>query len=101
MTREEAAQLLWRVAYDKYGLDDDPTRQREAADIVVTALRGPEPDPDTGLVRCGCGGKADLYTHAGIDGVYSIKCEKCRVMIPYAVDMDKAINEWNTAMGCR
>ena len=41
MTREEAAQLLWRVAYDKYGLDDDPTRQREAADIVVAALREP------------------------------------------------------------
>ena len=39
MTREEAAWLLWRVAYDKYGLDDDLTRQREAADIVVTALR--------------------------------------------------------------
>jgi hypothetical protein len=40
MTREEAARLLWRVAYDKYGPDDNPMRQREAADIVVTALRG-------------------------------------------------------------
>ena len=40
MTREEAAQLLWRVAYDKYGMDDNPMRQREAADIVVAALRG-------------------------------------------------------------
>jgi len=40
MSREEAAQLLWRVAYDKYGMDDNPMRQREAADIVVAALRG-------------------------------------------------------------
>ena len=40
MTRKEAAQLLWRVAYDKYGMDDNPMRQREAADIVVAALRG-------------------------------------------------------------
>ena len=70
---------------------------RDCADTLAPNT----PDPETGLVRCGCGGKADLYTPAGIDGVYSIKCEKCRVMIPYAVDMDKAINEWNTAMGCR
>ena len=40
MTREEAERVLWRVAYDKYGPDDNPMRQREAADIVVTALRG-------------------------------------------------------------
>lgn len=46
MTRDEAAQLLWRVAYDKYGLDDNPMRQREAADIVVAALIRGNSDQD-------------------------------------------------------
>lgn len=67
MTREQAIEVL----IDRYnsgmirGRTDDEWRL--ATDTVIVALRGPEPDPDTGLVPCG--GKMRIDTPPGNDSV--------------------------------
>jgi hypothetical protein len=37
-------------------------KTQEVLLAAIDALRGPQPDPDTGLVPCGCGGKPKKYT---------------------------------------
>ena len=55
MTRDEAAEVLKHLVdrfYDKYMWSDENVEALTA----IAALRGPQPDPDTGLVPCGwCG----------------------------------------------
>ena len=57
MNRQEAAAILKDNLYGFVG--DDIT---EALYLAVESLEGPAPDPDTGLVPCGCGGKAEIHT---------------------------------------
>ena len=62
MTREEAAWVLTELAdeYEKYELSKNGwlgTTYIPAHRMGVAALRSPQPDPITGLVPCGCGGK--------------------------------------------
>lgn len=73
----------------------------ETIDMAIAALRGPQPDPDTGLVPCGCGGRAFVYCPVDMTDVFVIRCEKCRVGITFAMDLPRAKKEWNTAMGWR
>ena len=59
------------------------------------ALLGPQPDPITGLVPCGCGGKAIMLC----DLEYAVACEKCLINLPYAFDTKELARQaWNTAM---
>ena len=57
MTREEAARVLTELAdYEKYEISKDGwlrTVYIPAHLMGAAALRGPVPDPDTGLVPCG------------------------------------------------
>ena len=61
------------------------------------ALRGPQPDPITGLVPCGCGGKAMIHECHNLSHV--IYCDKCKIETNYQLTADTAKDAWNTAMG--
>ena len=49
----------------------------DAYNTAITALRGPQPDPITGLVPCGCGGKLVLH-----------KCPDREYMTTFYVECD-------------
>lgn len=60
-------------------------------------------DPDTGLVPCGCKGKAILLTDRTCDAVkYAVACEECFIGLPFAFDDPEAAKRaWNRARGYR
>jgi hypothetical protein len=77
-------------------------RQYKLASTALTALRDVlqrQPDPETGLVRCGCGGKAKCLHHLTPDGDYAVKCGKCKIMTDWFNSPEDAIKAFNTAMG--
>lgn len=75
----------------------------ETIDMAIAALRGPQPDPITGLVPCGCGGKAILFDieGPGSDGDrWAVFCEKtCGMGTSDLTGREYAVKVWNTAMG--
>ncbi len=64
------------------------------------------PDPDTGLVPCGCGGKAVFegsFLDEEVPSSYrvSLSCIECGIStIAYEYEQE-AMKAWNTAMGWR
>lgn len=96
MTREEAARVLesMRVDYIFH-------KSNSAIDLAIAALRGPQPDPDTGLVRCRCGGKAGFHYSVIVDNDCYVECGICGGHTRVALSEDKARDAWNTAMGWR
>ena len=116
MTKEEAARVL-KAQADYYGklfasmvtAGDyselwELEKRMEALEMGADALRGPQPDPDTGLVRCGCGGKAEIRKWEWANDTYIAGCTVCdaNVDFPYDIDeTDKIISDWNRAMGRR
>ena len=61
MTLEQAIEVLisrYNSGVIRSRTNDDEWRL--ATDTVISALLGPQPDPDTGLVPCGCGGVLEL-----------------------------------------
>jgi hypothetical protein len=116
MTREEAANLLDHYCYGNTNIlrecdDDIAEKIQTAMDEAIAALRGPQPDPITGLVPCGCGGKAVIHDHQnyGEPGMnYWVGCDnqKCDCTVGMYLDetgrfekKEDAIKAWNTAMG--
>ena len=100
MNREDAAREIDNTAWcfsDK--------RFRDAMHMAAAALRGPQPDPETGLVPCGCGGKVKIwpseptqFTHVITD--YEVGCTECAMTTGWVRGkQDNAMNVWNTAMG--
>ena len=78
----------------------------ETIDMAIAALRGPQPDPDTGLMPCGCGGKAmhmvwpDENFPNGLR-LYVI-CGECMTETSgFNETNENAANRWNRAMGWR
>lgn len=67
----------------------------EALDAAMDVMCGPVPDHETGLVRCGCGGKAVLHDEN------KVSCNKCGITTLEQFTQDDARNDWNTAMGWR
>lgn len=123
MTREEAATMMQsqidRIeecqAYEQQSEEQyhDGNRRIEMFRIGIKALRGPVPDPSTGLVPCGCGGKALYYLMPNIDAgmmsIYAV-CPECGErsgtvvgMYDLSADGIKMIvrDAWNRAMGYR
>ena len=76
MNREEAFKYfnyLYQYVTTKDGI--------EAYQIALSVLRGPQPDPITGLVPCGCAGKPEYHQHEWgyIASVkVSVKCSVCK-----------------------
>ena len=101
MTREEAARVLTELAdeYEKYELSKNGwlgTTYIPAHRMGAAALRGPQPDPDTGLVPCGCGGKAKI-TEQSLN--WLIKCVECGIQLEVYGGRGGAVWSWNRAMG--
>ena len=107
MNREEAANIL-----------DLKTKPEALADFVgpelagivhqamvmgAEALRSTQPDPSTGLMPCGCGGKARLLRKPIGNWVdHKIACDSCTTETAWVAGKDSAEMakiEWNTAMG--
>ncbi len=110
MTREEASNILWWASKRHYPGDqmDITAEDIEAFDMAIAALRGPEHDPDTWLMKCGCGGNAVVIPK---DNGFYIVCDSCEVSTTQdlffngtgfsAQSLDDAREDWNTAMGWR
>ena len=97
MNREEAAREI-----DNTACCFSDKRFRDAMHMAAAALRGPQPDPDTGLVPCGCGGKAKEETRiVEISGDYIARvfCEECGIATEYYSDGNVTFLDWNRAMG--
>lgn len=100
MNREEAFKYfnyLYQYVTTKDGI--------EAYQIALSVLRGPQPDPITGLVPCGCGGKAKIwpseptqFTKVITD--YEVGCTECAMTTGWVRGkQENAVKVWNTAMG--
>ena len=62
---------------------------RMAVNTAYRALIGPQPDPETGLYDCRCGGKPELVPDGDDMGV---SCDKCTASTWTRED-------WNAVMG--
>ena len=98
MTREEASNILWWASKRHYPGDqmDITEYDIEAFEIAVSAILGSQPDPDTGLVPCGCGGKAKI-TEQSLN--WLIKCVECGIQLEVYGGRGGAVWSWNRAMG--
>jgi len=101
MTREEhiAALEKYRDGIISGGISVLYDDLMIALDAAITALRGPQPDPETGLVPCGCGCKPELRDDGW--GWYQVYCTGCDMHGGNSHTPDGVIEEWNTAMGWR
>ena len=86
MTREEVARVLkylWierdENAKSMQQLTKSFFERQEALRIGVAVLRGSEPDSETGLVPCRCGGKAKIESG-------SIRCIRCDISVRCGYD---------------
>lgn len=103
MNRQEAIAELKRMASTIEW--DYPLDAQIAIEKAVEALSGPTPDPDTGLVPCGCGGRAKIwpseptqFTHVITD--YEVGCTECAMTTGWVRGkQENAVKAWNTAMG--
>jgi hypothetical protein len=92
-------------ALAKPGTETVPNHGTKPRQSAECAWCGPVPDPDTGLVPCGCGGKAKLYhRHSTILPkqilwvVRCVKIGKCGISTPDCTRKQDAIALWNLAM---
>jgi len=102
MNRQEAIDFIHQTAQHLERLGEhNPAKALEIA--LETIL--PTPDPDTGLVPCGCGGKAKIwlseptqFTKVVTD--YEVGCTECAMTTGWVRGkQENAIKVWNTAMG--
>jgi hypothetical protein len=102
MNREKAAHILDGLAecLDIQDIKD----WRDAVDALLlgaAALRGHQPDPKTGLVPCGCGGKAEFAGCSGDADYYSVICAECAIDTDSYALKEDAKTAWNRAMGVK
>ena len=71
-------------------------RRLEWHEGILDALKPPTPDPDTGLMPCGCGGKAKI-TEQSLN--WLIKCVECGIQLEVYGGRGGAVWSWNRAMG--
>ena len=69
----------------------------EALPLAIEAMSRLLTDPITGLVPCGCGGKAMIHGCHSLS--YVIYCDKCKIETNYQLTADTAKDAWNTVMG--
>ena len=105
MTREEAAEFTRKlvaraetIVFPKTPktINNIPVFYFEA---VLSALRGPQPDPITGLVPCGCGGA--LKFERFNDGFFDLERIACECGIEITSGPGFCKPAWNRAMGWR
>jgi hypothetical protein len=119
MNREEAARVLsgMRDTLKKVylvAIDEERVSALESAVGYLLAednnVPVKQPDPITGLVPCGCGGKAAVKKGVNHRSGYYVICEKCECNIGFDRDdylrpygdyptEERAVSDWDTAMG--
>jgi hypothetical protein len=65
--------------------------------LPTTPKYSQQPDPATGLVRCGCGGKARVSMITPVDGGF-VQCSFCETRTQWCAKEEEAIKYWNKAM---
>lgn len=97
MNRQEAIDFIHQTAQHLERLGEhNPAKALEIA--LETIL--PTPDSDTGLMPCGCGGKAGFhYSVMMRDNDCYVECGICGGHTKVVLSEDKARDAWNTAMG--
>ena len=78
------------------GDEDAANNLQQAINVAIDVLRGSQPDPETGLVPCGCGGKA-TRSYSSIGCV--VFCSTCGCTTKSVFFASEAVKVWNTAMG--
>ena len=109
MTKDEAillytgkAKMISRIIDSKkLGSDDPEILSWWECNLIqheelIEALKGPQPDAETGLMPCGCGGKAELCP---VNDYYTARCERCRITSDYYKTAKETIAAWNKALG--
>ena len=109
MTRDEAVgwlnEIIQRSAdCDRMSIDDERVQAIMVARDVLEAMA---PDAETGLMPCGCGGKARIEESPFSDDVdniglkiYMVGCTDCIIGFEgYFTSNEDAQEHWNTAMG--
>ena len=105
MTKEQ----LWEIIQD---LDDRLSKLEgflveERLEAIMAArdtLEAMTPDAETGLVPCGCGGRASIEHWREdsmlVEGEWNVICEQCRLMFVdnFATEQG-ARDAWNRARG--
>ena len=95
MTREEALSVINAVEEELSARGDTEMEYKLDRALCVLGVYE-QPDPITGLVPCGCGGKAIMLC----DLEYAVACEKCLIGLPYAFDTEELARQaWNTSRG--
>ena len=99
MNREDAAREI-----DNTACCFSDKRFRDAMHMAAAALRGPQPDPITGLVPCGCGGKAGHMVWPDENFPNGLRlyviCGECMTETSgFNETKENAANRWNRAMG--
>lgn len=87
--------------------DDEWNREaRNSATAALSALRDAlqrQPDPITGLMPCGCGGKAKVWPsdlRRAMVTDYEVVCTECAMTTGWVRGkQENAMKFWNTAMG--
>ena len=99
--RDNAALTIREYAFGQMNMlrmlgdEDAANNLQEAINVAIAALRGPQPDPETGLMPCGCGGKAEVG-----DGNKAF-CGRCGITTLEQFTQEDAKSEWNRAMGVK
>ena len=101
MTQEEA---IGEITYLVYSNQETmgSAKLQDALRVITESTRNPVPDPDTGLMPCGCGGKAGFHYSVMLqDNDCYVACGICGEHSKVALCEEKARDAWNTAMGWR
>ena len=99
MTREEAIEVLRNRYYSGVTRSRTDDEWRMATDTAIAALRGPQPDPENGLVPCGCGGRAQMVVNGWKE--FSAFCPDCGFeSAQYPSEEDVKI-KWNCSRGVK
>ena len=82
MNREEAIQFLKKIHEDRLydGKLDyvEHNKMLEVIEMLSSLIAKPTPDPDTGLVPCGCGGEVEQEDfHDGFFPYSRVTCRGC------------------------
>lgn len=102
MTRREAHEFIKGYLDNVFHQSNDYdtySHLRDCADILAP----PEPDPETGLMPCGCGGELELRTRPAMRSErtmqYWVVCRKCHWSTMDYLSKEMAIEHANRAMG--
>jgi hypothetical protein len=118
MRREDAALVRLRLmahrafgamVENRRGGSEEAQKDLDAIDWAIATIQNkivrPQPDPGTGLMPCGCGGKAKLYVWQSNGGNISVTCSNCTIQITGIGDdeiTERTIQNmrdvWNRAM---